>query len=137
MECLTCESKCKNPEDVILVRKIAEEIYHTLGSGHTESVYHNAMKIGLQDANFKYETERDIILRFRERYIGTVRADLIVEQRLVIELKATTGTDAAMSDAEEQCRLYMNELGIEHGLVILFPKRANGKLMIHSVSMET
>lgn len=118
--------------DIAFIRNLATEVLCALGEGHTESVYHNAMKIGIQDANCKYETERDIIIKFRDRYVGTVRADLIIENRLVIELKSCAGSDTAVSDAIDQCRIYMKETSIPAGIVVVFPKRVGGKLIISS-----
>ena len=123
------ENKDDTP-DIAVIRKIASEVLDTLGAGHTESVYHNAMKIGIQDENLKYETERDIILTFRGRYVGTVRADLTIENRLVIELKVSFGTDGLVSDALDQCRIYMRNTCISSGIVVVFPKRVGGKLII-------
>ena len=119
-----------------IIKTIAEEIVAALGAGHSESIYHNAMKIGLQDAGLKFETERDITIQFRGRYVGTVRADLIIDQQLVIELKASNGAEIAITDAVEQCRIYMKETGIADGAVIVFPKRANGKLIINQVKID-
>ena len=118
--------------DVALIRKLAGEVLEVLGAGHTESVYHCAMKIALQDEGLKFETERDIILKFRDRYVGTVRADLIVDGRLVIELKASTGTDSVVTNAIEQCRIYMRETKIPSGVVVVFPNKVGGKLVIAS-----
>ena len=119
--------------DVAMVRALATEVLATLGAGHTESVYHNSMKVGLQDAGLKFETERDIIIKFRGRYVGTVRADLIIENRLVIELKSSSATDSVISDALEQCRIYMRETATPSGVVVVFPKRGCGKLIISVV----
>jgi GxxExxY protein len=120
-------------DDVKVIRKLAEEVYMSLGAGHTESVYHNAMKIGIQDLALKFETERDILIKFRERYVGTVRADLVIEQRLVVELKASNGTDTNVNDAEEQCRIYMRETGISLGAVVVFPKKVRGDLQVRQI----
>ena len=120
--------------DIDFITKLSTEILNTLGAGHTESVYHNAIKVGLQDTALKFETERDIIIKFRNRYVGTVRADIIIENRLVIELKASSGTDSVVSDAMEQCRIYMKETEIPYGVVVIFPKRVSGKLIIQQVS---
>jgi GxxExxY protein len=117
-------------EDVAMIRALATEVLNDLGAGHTESVYHNAMKVGLHDLNLKFETERDILIKFRERYVGTVRADLIIEQRLVVELKSSSGTDSAVSDAMEQCKIYMRETKVPAGVVVVFPKRVGGKLVV-------
>jgi len=120
--------------DVEKMRNLAEEILNVLGAGHTESVYHNAMKIGLQDLGLQFETERDIPINFRGRYVGTVRADLVVEKRLVIELKqSASSTETSVADAEDQCRIYMKETKTPTGVVIVFPKRVGGKLIVRSV----
>lgn len=102
--------------------KLAEEIYTELGYGHLESIYHNAMKVGLHDLNLSYETERDLPVTFRGRYVGTVRADLVVEGSLVIELKIS----GKMEDATDQCKQYMKLTGIERGLVLMFDKNGAG-----------
>lgn len=119
--------------DIAFIDKLAREIISELGPGHTESVYHNAMKIGFQHEALKFETEVDIILKFRGSYVGTCRADLILEKRVVIELKSSLGGDTALSDAMEQCRIYMKETKIPAGIVVVFPKRVDGKLLVKSV----
>jgi GxxExxY protein len=126
------QEKEPDTEDVAMIRALATEVLNDLGAGHTESVYHNAMKVGLHDLNLKFETERDILIKFRDRYVGTVRADLIIEQRLVVELKSSSGTDSAVSDAMEQCKIYMRETKVPAGVVVVFPKRVGGKLVVAS-----
>ena len=111
--------------------ELAKEVYVALGSGHTESVYHGAMKVGLHDLGLKFETERDLPVTFRGRYVGTVRADLVVENNLVIELKIT----GKIEDAEDQCRQYMKLTGIQRGLVVLFPKRDESAIVFRSVRL--
>jgi GxxExxY protein len=87
------------------------------------------MKVGLHDMALKFETERDLPVTFRGRYVGTVRADLVVENNLVIELKIT----GKIEDAEDQCRQYMKLTGIQRGLVILFPKRDENLIVFRCV----
>jgi GxxExxY protein len=110
--------------------EIANDVYQILGAGHTESVYHNAMKIGLQEHHLMYESERDILIMYHDKYVGTVRADLIVENKMVIELKVSMGTDTAITEAKEQCLLYMQKTLISEGMVIVFPKRSSAKIHI-------
>jgi GxxExxY protein len=111
--------------------ELAKEIYIALGAGHTESVYHGAMKVGLHDLGLKFETERDLPVTFRGRYVGTVRADLVVDTSLVIELKIT----GKIEDAEDQCRQYMKLTGIQRGLVVLFPKRDESAIVFKCVRL--
>lgn len=125
----------EQPEDIKKIHKLAEEVLEALGAGHTESVYHNAMKVGLQDEGFPFESERDLPITFRGRYVGTVRADIIVDKRIVIELKASLGTDTSVSDAMEQCRCYMKETKITQGVVIVFPKREKGSVVFKPITL--
>jgi len=118
------------------IKNIAADVNEKLGAGHTESVYHNAMKIGLHDARISFETERDIIINYMGRYAGTVRADLIIENSIVVELKSSSGSDAVVDDAEEQCRIYMKETSIHRGIVIVFPKRNKFNLITRDVLQE-
>jgi GxxExxY protein len=122
------------PDDVADVwetlKSLAEEVYRELGAGHTESVYHNAMKVGLHDARIAFETERDLPITFRGRYVGTARADLVIDGRLVVELKIT----GKLEDAGDQCRQYMVLTGIRRGMVILFPKDGGMGVQIRSVA---
>jgi GxxExxY protein len=114
--------------------QLADEVLLKLGAGHTESVYHNALKAAMQIARLQYESERDLPISYEGFYVGTVRADLIVEKRLVIELKAaTSGGDALLSDAEAQCRRYMSETRIPNGLVIVFPKRPGKPVQVRHI----
>lgn len=114
--------------------QLANEVLLKLGAGHTESVYHNALKAAMQIARLQYESERDLPISYEGFYVGTVRADLIVEKRLVIELKAATGGgDTLLSDAEAQCRRYMSETRIPNGLVIVFPKRAGKPVQVRHI----
>lgn len=114
-----------------LIRKLADEVYDELGPGHLESIYHNAMKIQIQDSGLPFESERDIPVLFKGRYVGTVRADMIVNHEIVLEFKIS----GKMDDAMLQCRQYMKLQNIPQGFVVLFPKNADGKVMIEDCSL--
>ena len=120
--CLFGSEKVEPDDRENLLCKLAQEIYTELGYGHLESIYHNAMKVGLHDLKMSYETERDLPVVFRGRYVGTVRADLVVEGSLVIELKIS----GKMEDATDQCKQYMKLTGIPRGLVLMFDKTGAG-----------
>ena len=130
-EVMNTQSPVEIDEREASIFELAKEVYIALGSGHTESVYHGAMKVGLHDMALKFETERDLPVTFRGRYVGTVRADLVVENSLVIELKIT----GKVEDAEDQCRQYMKLTGIQRGLVIVFPKRDETRIVFRCVKV--
>ncbi len=118
-------------EKADLIRKLADEVYAELGPGHTESVYHNAMKIQIQDAGFPYESERDIPVLFKGRYVGTVRADVIVNHEIVLEFKIS----GKVEDATLQCRQYMNLQKIPYGFVVMFPKSVGGSVVVKDCTL--
>ncbi len=117
-----------------LLRPYIYEIYENLGFGHTESIYHKAFEIILKDLSLKYESECIIPIKFRDRQIGFVRADLIVENRLVIELKSINITKQTSQDSVNQCRVYMKETGISTGMVVMFPCR-DEELLIYPINL--
>jgi GxxExxY protein len=96
--------------------EIAKEIWQALGPGYSERVYHNAFEVGLRARNINYETERLILLFFKDRNIGNLRADLIVGDT-VVELKATS---KLKDENRWQCRNYMKLLGLTKGVLVNF-----------------
>src|SRR5690242_19796474 len=73
-----------------LTEKIIEvfySVYNELGHGFLESVYRNAMEIGLRQAGLTVTREVPIAVWFRGEDVGTFRADLLVEELVLLELK--------------------------------------------------
>lgn len=99
------------------IRQLISKVYRTLGPGYTESIYHNALEVLLRKHRMSYETERIIPIVFEDHVIGNLRADLIVEGSVIVELKSTrTLTDANRT----QLQTYMHLLGITDGLLVNF-----------------
>ncbi len=105
-------------EDKLVV--LAEEIFSELGTGFSERVYHNAMEVSLRYHNIQYETERHIDVKFKDHIVGHVRADLIVDKSIVVELKSVPKLKPEHVD---QCKMYMRLLDIPRGIVINFPEK--------------
>ena len=78
--------KYKETTDIIL--KSFYEVYNELGDGFLESVYENALYIVLTGYGLCVERQKDISVFFRGNIIGDFKADLIVEEKVIIELKA-------------------------------------------------
>jgi len=81
------------PDDIeTLTEKIigcAIEVHRTLGPGLLESVYRECLVIELRRADFRVDVERQISFNYRgERVGGGLRLDLLVNDRVVIEVKA-------------------------------------------------
>ena len=103
------------------IRKIAEDVYHSLGSGFSEEVYDRAMQVGLRLEGIPYESQKVLELKYRDHYVGEGYPDLLVridKKIVVVELKAVA---SKMSACEaQQLRNYMKLLGVQWGLLINF-----------------
>ena len=63
------------------------EVMKKLGPGFLENVYKNALLIAMRQKGLQVEVERSFEVVFRGNIIGRYRADLIVEQTVIVELK--------------------------------------------------
>jgi GxxExxY protein len=66
----------------------AFDVINELGTGFLESVYEKAMAITLQEMGFRVQCQHPIHVHFRQRIIGEFYADLFVEGKVIVELKA-------------------------------------------------
>jgi GxxExxY protein len=106
------------PSPMNEIIRFAEEVYATLKCGFSERVYHNAMEIQLREHGIPYETERNIPVLFKNYVVGFIRADLLVDRSIVVELKSVA---KIKQDHIDQCGRYMKLLGYARGIVINFP----------------
>src|SRR5690606_36486610 len=95
--------------------------YNELGPGFLESVYVNAMVIALGDVGFKVKTEVPLVVQFRDRVVGQFRADILVDDMLIVEVKAAQQLARAH---EVQLVNYLRATGIQIGLLLNFGPRA-------------
>ena len=94
-----------------LVFKVA----NTLGSGFLEKVYENALAFELRRTGLRVEQQASLTVRYEEQVVGTYIADLIVEERLLIELKACRALEDVHS---AQCLNYLKATGLPTCLLI-------------------
>lgn len=95
------------------------EIANELGSGFLESVYRKALVIVLLQQGLKAGEEVPLKVSFRGQIVGEFYADILVDDRLVIELKAVK---ALTAEHEAQLMNYLKATGIKVGLLINFGK---------------
>lgn len=99
------------------IEALAREVY-TLGGGYSERVYHNAMEVVLRKAGIPYETERIVPITFQGHVIGNLRADIIINNEIVLEFK----TIKTLNDqVEMQARNYLSLTGLKKAYLINFP----------------
>ena len=116
-----------------LIRRIAKDVYRSLGSGFSEEVYDRAMQVGLRLAKLKYENQKVVELKYKDHHVGEGYPDLVVhfgKEKIVVELKAVGGNLGASE--EQQLRNYLKILKINQGILINFqqPGKKEGKTSI-------
>ena len=66
----------------------AYKVHNTLGFGFLENVYQNALSIELGKLGIQHEKEQTIKVYYDENIVGDYKADIVVEQKVIIELKS-------------------------------------------------
>lgn len=66
-------------------------VHTELGPGFRETNYHNALKIALKENDLMYESEKIFNVYFSGKKVGTFFCDLMVEEKVIVEIKAVTG----------------------------------------------
>jgi len=93
------------------------KVHRTLGPGFLEAIYHRALCIELCRAGLKVETEKPVTVFYEGEEVGLHRLDLVVENTVVIELKAVPDLAAAHY---EQLRSYIRASALDVGLLVNF-----------------
>jgi GxxExxY protein len=99
-------------------------VYNTLGWGFLERVYENAVAIELQNMGFAIERQRPLKIYYRQHLIGEYFADIVVEQKVIVELKAVETVHQTHID---QLQNYLRATQIEVGLLLNFGRRPEFK----------
>jgi GxxExxY protein len=95
----------------------AIEIHRALGPGLLESVYERAMGIELSERGIPFETQVHVPIAYKGQSAGDLRLDLLVDRRLVVELKAI---DALAALHQAQVLSYLRATNLTLGLLINF-----------------
>jgi GxxExxY protein len=103
------------------------DVYNELGHGFLESVYENAVAIALRQAGLAALQQAPITVRFRGQTVGYFRADLLVQDAVIVELKAASGIEPAH---EAQLLSYLRATEIEVGLLLNFGPKPQFKRLV-------
>src|SRR3954464_5160553 len=68
----------------------AMTVHKALGNGFQEVIYQRALEIEMQEQGISFNREFEMPVHYRKRQIGTRRVDFLVEERISVELKATS-----------------------------------------------
>ena len=95
----------------------AFEVINELGAGFLESVYERALLLALQQNGLSAVAQHPARVMFRGECVGDFYADIFVEEKVIVELKAVK---AIAPEHQAQIINYLNATGIEVGLLINF-----------------
>lgn len=93
------------------------EVSNELGAGFLESVYEKDLVVALAQKGLKVTAQVPLKVKFRNVIVGEYFADLIVEDRVLIELKAVS---RVLPEHKAQVINYLTATGIELGLLVNF-----------------
>lgn len=103
------------------ILKAFYKVYNTLGYGFLERVYQNALYLELVSRGFVCETQKRIDVFYEGRVVGEYYADMIVNNNIILELKAA---DYLSPENEAQLINYLRATNIEVGYLLNFGKHA-------------
>ncbi|HWW75498.1 MAG TPA: GxxExxY protein [Pyrinomonadaceae bacterium] len=93
------------------------EVAKELGSGFLESVYEKALVVALRQKGLEVKEQFPLAVKFRGQMVGEFFADILLEDKVIIELKAAR---ALTAEHQAQVINYLNATGIEVGLLVNF-----------------
>ncbi len=114
-------------KDKVIYRKLSYrvmqavfEVHNTLGRGFVEGVYEEALAHELELQGIAFERQKRVTVQYKGCVVGTHRLDLVVEGKIVLELKAVS----ALTDVFKQQTLsYLKATGLKLGILINFGSR--------------
>jgi GxxExxY protein len=105
------------PELSYAVMQAIFEVHNQLGPGFSEEVYQRAVVIEFKKRGISFESQKVIQVVYNGDSIGSYRLDLVVDDKIVLELKAVT----ALNDTfKQQTLAYLKATGLKLGIPINF-----------------
>lgn len=108
-------------------------VYNVLGYGFLEKVYENALVYELRVRGYAVAAQQPITVRYQGTPVGEYFADLVVNECIIVELKAAV----TLTDAHEaQLINYLKATGIEVGLLLNFGPKAQFRRKVYSKAIN-
>jgi GxxExxY protein len=95
----------------------AFKVHNTLGAGFLEKVYENALRVELVKQGLEVKQQVPIKVCYESQVVGDYYADLWVENRVIVEVKAV---HALAKEHEVQLVNYLTATGVDSGLLLNF-----------------
>lgn len=131
----------KDDSDDLLHKEITDQIlkafykvYNTLGYGFLEKVYESALAIELRQMGLQIKRQVPIKVYYDQYLVGEYVADLMVENKIILELKATETIAQANVN---QLQNYLKATEIEVGMLLNFGRKPEFKRRVFSNGRKT
>ena len=109
------------------ILRVFYEVYNELGQGFLESVYHRSLVVALETVGLNVCSRISIPVWFRGTQVGQFEADILVENCVLLELKAVRTLD---SSHRAQLLNYLRATDVEVGLLLNFGEKPEFKRVI-------
>ncbi len=91
----------------------AMKVHSTLGNGFQEVIYQRALAIEMDNQGLSFQRELEMPIFYADQEIGTRRVDFLIEDKVMVELKAiTTFEDVHLAQAINYLEAYQLEVGL-------------------------
>lgn len=98
---------------------LAIEVHKNLGPGFTEKIYQQALAYEFRKAKLKFNQQKSIKVKYKDLELGNQRIDFLIEEDLILELKAATTMIPAH---QAQLLSYLKTANLKLGLLLNFAK---------------
>ena len=98
----------------------AMKVHSAFGAGLLESVYQKSLCLELRAQGIRFEAQKAIDITYRDQHVGHLVADIVVEGRVILELKSVEKLEPIHT---AQLITYLKATGIKTGLLINFNVR--------------
>ncbi len=98
------------------------KVHTELVPGFNERIYQNALKLAFKESDIKFETEKEFIVYYQDKKVGSLKLDLLIEDKVILELKALSCDTPEVF--KYQILSYLKASSLHVGLLVNFGNKS-------------
>ncbi|MCK4652979.1 MAG: GxxExxY protein [Candidatus Cloacimonetes bacterium] len=110
-------------EEFFKIKEACIQVRKELGNGFLEKVYENSLKLELEAKDFIVESQKKLVVKYKNKTVGVYIADLVLDSKIIIEVKTA---DSITNIYRAQLLNYLKATGFKLGIIINFPPDRTG-----------
>ncbi len=110
-------------EEFFKIKEACIQVRKELGNGFLEKVYENSLKLELEAKDFIVESQKKLVVKYKNKTVGVYIADLVLDSKIIIEVKTA---DSITNIHRAQLLNYLKATGFKLGIIINFPPDRTG-----------